>query len=75
MSKRKYHFILNEIGLCTGVRRVDGRALLNLMFCTNEVTEDVAEKSESLLTKLMQDDREWIWIHTSSTKDDWSHGI
>lgn len=69
MSKRKYHFILNEIGLCTGARRVDGRALLNFMFYTNEVTEEVAEKSESLLTKLMQDDREWIWVEVDSDKD------
>lgn len=69
MSKRKYHIILDEIGLCTGARRVDGRALLNFMFFTNEVTEEVAEKSESLLTKLMQDDREWIWVAVDSDKD------
>ena len=69
MKKHKYHFILNEIGLCTGARRVDGRSLLNFMFHTNEVTEEVAEESESLLTKLMRDDKEWIWVEVDSGKD------
>jgi hypothetical protein len=69
MSRRKYQFILNEIGMCAGTSRVDGSALLDFMFHTDGVTEEVAEKSESLLTKLMQDDREWIWVEVDSRED------
>ena len=39
------------------------------MFHTNHVTEEVAEKSETLLTKLMQDNREWIWVEVDSCED------
>ena len=69
MSRRKYHFILNEIGMCAGTSRIDGRALLNFMFHTNAVTEAVAERSESLLTNLMQGGKEWIWVEVDSRKD------
>ena len=69
MSRRQYHFILNEIVMCAGTNRVDGRALLDFMFHTNNVTEEVAERSETLLTKLMQDNREWIWVEVDSGED------
>ncbi len=55
--------------MCTGTSRVDGRALLDFMFHTNNVTEEVAEKSETLLTKLMQGNREWIWVEVDSRED------
>ena len=43
--------------------------MLYFMFHTNDVTEEVAEKSETLLTKLMQDNREWIWVEVDSCED------
>ena len=42
---------------------------LIFMFHTNDVTEEVAEKSETLLTRLMQDNREWIWVEIDSRED------
>ena len=66
MSRSKYQSILNEVGTRAGTSQVDGSALLYFMFHTNGVTEEIAEKSESLLTRLMQDDREWIWVEVDS---------
>ena len=43
--------------------------MLYFMFHTNDVTEEVAEKSETLLTKLMQNNREWIWVEVDSCED------
>lgn len=66
MNGHKYNIILNEIGHTVGADTVDGRALLNFMFNTRKVTSEVANKSEDLLTELMNDGREWFWIELDS---------
>lgn len=66
MDDRKYHIILNEVGRTVGAGTVDGSALCDFMFNSNEVTAEVADKSEDLLTELMNDGREWFWVELES---------
>ena len=71
MSKRDLrHAALNEI-----VRRispesedVDDRALFHFMFHTNRVPSEIVGESERVLTELMQDEKEWIWVEMDASK-------
>ena len=62
---KRYEEIVASIEPCTqGSPSAD--ELFDFMFTTDKISSQIAEESENLLTRIMQDDKLWAWTEVDS---------
>ena len=65
LRQERYEEIVASITLSTqGSPSAD--ELFDFMFTTNKISSQIAEESENLLTRIMEDDKLWAWTEVDS---------